>query len=70
MSSSSCGVRPPASSKVVVLLFIMTAGRLRTVMGIAIRAAARPRLVAVGIHLPQEATTPWAFCQLTGGRQT
>jgi hypothetical protein len=29
MSSSSCGVRPPASSKVLVLLFIMTVGRLR-----------------------------------------
>ena len=42
MSSSSCGVRPPASSKVVVLLFIMTVGRLRAVMGIAIRAAAMP----------------------------
>ena len=42
MSSSSCGVRPPASSKVAVLLFIMTVSRLRAVMGIATRAAARP----------------------------
>ena len=39
MSSSSCGVRPPASSKVAVLLFIMTVSRLRAVMAIATRAA-------------------------------
>ena len=42
MSSSSCSVRPPASSKVVVLLFIMTVGRRRAVMGIGIHPAAMP----------------------------